>query len=102
MYIAEVVGTVIATRKTDNMDGLPLRIVRKITPDVEITDTYAVAVDVVGVSDGEYVLVATGSTARQTHLTDARPCDAIIMGIVDTWQTQNQVRYTKSEPVVAP
>jgi microcompartment protein CcmK/EutM len=102
MYIAEVVGTVIAPRKTDNMDGLPLRIVRKITPDVEITDTYAVAVDVGGASDGEYVLVATGSTARQTHLTDARPCDAIIMGIVDTWYTHDTVRYTKSDRVATP
>jgi len=97
MFIAEVIGTVVSTRKTDNMESLPLRIVRRITPEVELTDTYAVAVDVIGASEGEYVLVATGSAARQTHLTDARPCDAIIMGIVDTWQTQDMVRYTKSE-----
>jgi len=97
MFIAEVVGTVVATRKTENMDGLPLRIVRKITPDVEQTETYAVAVDVIGASEGEYVLVASGSSARQTHLTDARPCDAIIMAIVDTWQTHNTIRYTKLE-----
>jgi microcompartment protein CcmK/EutM len=101
MFIAEVVGIVVATRKTGNMDGLPLRIVRKITPEVEPTETYAVAVDVVGASDGEYVLVASGSTARQTYLTDARPCDAIIMAIVDTWQIQNSIRYTKSDVVTA-
>ena len=97
MFIAEVVGSVIATRKTENMDGLSLRIVRKIAPDRQPTEVYQVAVDVIGASEGEFVLVATGSTARQTVLTDARPCDAIIMAIVDTWQTHDTVLYTKSE-----
>jgi microcompartment protein CcmK/EutM len=97
MFIAEVVGSVVATRKTDNMDGLPLRIVRKIAPDMQPTEVYHVAVDVIGASEGEFVLVATGSPARQTTLTDARPCDAIIMAIVDTWQTHDTVVYTKSE-----
>ena len=96
MFIAEVIGSVVATRKTDNMEGLALRLVRKITPETTVTDTFAVAVDVVGASEGELVLVATGSTARQTHLTDARPCDAIIMAIVDTWQIGGQVKFTKS------
>lgn len=96
MFIAEVVGSVVASHKTENMDGLSLRIVRKITQELEPSDTYAVAVDVVGASEGELVLVASGSTARQTHLTDARPCDALIMAIIDTWQIDGQVKYTKS------
>jgi len=102
MFIAEVVGNVVASRKTDNMDGLPLRIVRKISVDLEPGEVYAVAVDVIGAADGEYVLVATGSTARQTHLTDGRPCDAVIMAIVDTWQTDNTVHYMRSESVSTP
>jgi len=97
MFIGEVIGTVIASRKTDNMDGLPLRIVRKIAVDTTPSDTYLVAVDVVGAANGERVLVASGSPARQTHLTDARPCDAVIMAIVDTWQTGHHVHYAKSE-----
>ncbi len=98
MFIAEVLGSVVASHKTDNMDGLPLRIVRKISPDnLEPSDIYTVAVDVLGVSEGELVLVAVGSTARQTHLTDNRPVDAVIMAIVDTWQTAATVRYNHSE-----
>lgn len=97
MFIGEVIGTVVATRKTANMDGLPLRLVRKITPDRQPTDVYTVTVDVVGASEGELVLVTSGSSARQTHLTDARPCDAVIMAIVDTWQTDGAVRYLKTE-----
>jgi ethanolamine utilization protein EutN len=98
VFIAEVLGSVVSSHKTDNMDGLPLRIVRKISPDnLEAGDAYTVAVDVLGVSEGEWVLVATGSTARQTHLTDHRPVDAVIMAIVDMWQTADTVRYTRSE-----
>lgn len=102
MFIGEVVGTVVASQKTDNMDGLPLRIIRKMTTDAKLTETYAVAVDVVGASAGEYVLVAAGSSARQTTQTDARPVDAIIMAIVDTWQVDSQVCYTKQIPLEIP
>jgi microcompartment protein CcmK/EutM len=97
MFIGEVIGSVIASRKTDNMEGLPLRIVRKVGIDTSPSETYLVAVDVVGADNGELVLVASGSPARQTHVTDARPCDAVIMAIVDTWQTYNHLHYTKAE-----
>jgi microcompartment protein CcmK/EutM len=96
VFIGEVVGSVIATQKTANMDSLSLRVVRKIAPNGQPTAGYAVAVDVVGASEGEYVLVATGSTARQTPQTDYKPIDAIIMAIVDTWQIEGQVQYQKN------
>ena len=97
MVIGEVIGTVVTTRKTDNMLGLPLRIVRRLTTDAAPTDSYVVAVDVVGASEGELVLVAAGSAARNTHLTDARPADAILIAIVDTWQVDGFVKYTKAQ-----
>ncbi len=96
MIIAEVVGTVVAAQKTDNMQQLPLRVVRQLTTAVKQTAKYLVAVDVVGADEGEYVLVTSGSAARQTHLTDARPCDAVIMAIVDTWQMDGDVYYNKT------
>lgn len=95
MFIGEVIGTVIATRKTSNMAGLPLRIVRQVQTDTTPTSRHVVAVDGIGADDGELVLVTSGSAARQTKETDNRPVDAIIMAIVDTWQTDNQVRYDK-------
>lgn len=102
MVIGEVIGTVVATRKTANMEGLPLRVVRRITPESVPTDSYTVAVDVVGASDGELVLLASGSAARNTHLTDARPCDAIIIAIVDTWQVEGVVKYDRSQESLLP
>ena len=95
MFIGVVVGSVIASQKTANMEGLPLRIVRRITPDGTLTDTYVVAVDGVGAANGEYVLAASGSTARQTTMTDTKPVDAIIIAIIDTWQISGQVKYEK-------
>ncbi len=95
MFIGEVTGTVVATHKTDNIKGLPLRTVRRMTTGAVATDSYVVAVDVVGADVGEYVLVTLGSACRNTHLTDARPVDAIIMAIVDTWQVNGEVQYTK-------
>lgn len=100
MFIGAVIGAVVASHKTANMEGLSLRLVRKLKPDGEPRDVYTVAVDVIGASEGEIVLVATGSTARQTHLTDARPCDAVIMAVVDTWQIADVVKYTKTDSVL--
>jgi microcompartment protein CcmK/EutM len=96
MYIGEVIGSVVATRKTDNMQQLPLRLVRRMTTAAAPTDSYVVAVDVVGASEGELVLITSGSAARQTHLTDARPVDAVILAIVDIWQVDHHVVYSKA------
>jgi microcompartment protein CcmK/EutM len=41
------------------------------------------------------VLFATGSSARQTVATDKRPCDAVIMAVVDTWEVGGVVKYRK-------
>jgi microcompartment protein CcmK/EutM len=99
MLIGEVVGSVIATRKTDNMEGLPLRLVRKLNPvDATPTAVYVVAVDLLGADTGEVVLITTGSPARQTPRTDNRPVDAVIMAIVDTWQIQGQVCFSRQQP----
>jgi microcompartment protein CcmK/EutM len=43
------------------------------------------------------VLYALGSSARQTEVTRDRPCDAVIMAIVDSWDVGGEVRYHKGE-----
>jgi len=51
--------------------------------------------DAVGAGVGEVVLYATGSSARQTLMTKDRPCDAVVMAIVDTWEVGGDVKYVK-------
>jgi microcompartment protein CcmK/EutM len=54
-----------------------------------------IAVDAVGAGVGEYVLYASGSSARQTTLTQNRPVDATIMAIVDLVDVEGEIIYRK-------
>jgi ethanolamine utilization protein EutN/carbon dioxide concentrating mechanism protein CcmL len=56
-----------------------------------------VAADAVGAGLGEVVLYATGSSARMTRVTDKRPCDGVIMAIVDQLEVDGVITYDKSE-----
>ncbi|MGB9663508.1 MAG: EutN/CcmL family microcompartment protein [Ignavibacteria bacterium] len=83
MILGKVIGTVWATRKDENLVGAKFLIVRQINLDYTDTKNFVVAVDSVGAGVGEVVLVATGSSARQTTFTKNKPIDAVIMAIVD-------------------
>ncbi len=54
-----------------------------------------VAVDSVGAGPEDIVLYATGSSARQTRETEGRPCDAVIMAVVDSWDLGGENVYEK-------
>jgi microcompartment protein CcmK/EutM len=43
------------------------------------------------------VLYATGSAARQTTRTHDRPCDGVIMAIVDQIEVGGELLYDKAE-----
>lgn len=95
MILAKVVGTVVATRKDPKVDGLKFLLVRQVHPETLAEGGYVVANDAVGCGVGEYVLYASGSSARQTEMTKDRPCDAVIMAIVDTWEVAGSTLYDK-------
>lgn len=86
MLLGRVAGTLVASQKEENLEGIKFLVVRQLDVDNEETGGYVVAADAVGAGVGEVVLYATGSSARQTVLTNNRPCDAVIMAIVDTWE----------------
>jgi len=96
MQLGRVVGTVVSTVKDPRMKELKLQVVRLLDERARETGGYAVAVDAVGAGQGDVVLVASGSSARQTALTDGRPTDATIMAIVDSWDVENRVIYEES------
>lgn len=79
------------------MSGMKFLVVGQIDESNEATGSYVVAVDAVGAGVGEVVLYASGSSARQTELTRDRPCDAVIMAIVDSWDVGGEVKYHKGE-----
>jgi len=97
MLLAKVVGTVVSSKKEPSMEGLRFMLVQPVDVDQKASGAHVVAVDAVGAGPGEYVLYATGSSARQTRLTDQRPCDAVIMAIVDNWEVAGEIKYHKGE-----
>ena len=95
MFLGKVIGTLVATQKEASLNGLKFLVVRRLSVDNEDERGYVVAADAVGAGLGEVVMVATGSSARQTTLTDKRPCDAVIMDIVDSWEVDGREVYQK-------
>ena len=86
MLIGKVVGSVVSTRKNDNLVGNKFMI-------VETLESFGarriVAVDNVGAGMGEAVLVATGSAARIGIEQNTAPIDAAIVGIIDDLSSVN-------------
>jgi microcompartment protein CcmK/EutM len=95
MQLARVIGTLVATRKDEKLEGLKFLVVQPVDADGQKTSHALIAVDAVEAGVGEVVMIATGSSARQTVLTDRRPCDAVIMAVVDTWEVGGEVKYRK-------
>ncbi len=82
MIVGKVVGSVVSTRKNENLIGCKFMVVEPI-PELGGSSKKIVAIDNVGAGIGEMVLVATGSAARiGCNMSDA-PVDAAIVGIVD-------------------
>lgn len=97
MQLGRVVGTLVASRKEALLSGMKFLVVRQIDESNQETGSYVVAADAVGAGEGEIVLYASGSSARQTEFTKDRPCDAVIMAIVDSWDVGGEIRYHKGE-----
>ncbi len=95
MQIGKVIGTVVATRKEEVLEGMRFHVVKNVDFDGNLVGPSLVAVDAVGAGVGEVVLYAQGSSARMTQLTNERPVDATIMAIVDMVEVDGDYRYRK-------
>ena len=95
MLIGKVVGSVVATRKDEKLANQKLLVVQVHDHENRPKEQYVVAVDSVGAGNEDMVLYATGSSARQTTLTDGKPCDAVVMAVVDSWDLGGDNVYEK-------
>jgi ethanolamine utilization protein EutN len=82
MIVGKVVGSVVSTRKNENLVGCKFMVVEPIAELGNPSEKF-VAVDNVGAGIGEMVLVATGSAARIGCSMQTSPIDAAIVGIID-------------------
>jgi len=95
MQLGKIIGTVVSTQKDKKLEGLTLHIVQFVDLDTKPISGFVIAVDAVGAGVGEIVLVASGSSARLTPATEGKPVDTVIMAIVDSLETDNNIRYQK-------
>ncbi len=95
MQLGKVVGSVVSTRKGENIQGLKLLLVQQLSSAGEAMQNYVVAVDVVQAGTGDVVLYSEGSSCRQTGPTDKRPVDGVVMAVVDTWEVGGKEIYNK-------
>jgi ethanolamine utilization protein EutN/carbon dioxide concentrating mechanism protein CcmL len=95
MYIGKVVGTVVSTIKDPKVVSLKFQVVQELDEENQPRGKYIVAADTVGAGQGDLVLFAQGSSARQTVLTDGRPIDAAILAVIDSWDVDGRLVYQK-------
>lgn len=79
MILGTVKGTIVSTRKCDNLKGYKLLLVEPFYGD---KSNVFVAADTLGAGIGELVLVTTDNTT-QYALERSAPLDAFVVGIVD-------------------
>jgi len=95
MILGKVIGRVVSTKKSDGIRGTRYLLInicdRKGIPKNE----HLVALDLVSAGEGEMVLIAQGSSSRQTEMTKNKPIDAVIVGIVDLVEEEGSIVYRK-------
>lgn len=99
MFLAEVIGQVVSTKKDELMVGKKLLVLRpKLVDDKDPTKfkdgvNTIVAIDTVGAGAGELVLFCQGSSARNAQGLKGIPVDAAIVGIIDRVEIQGKTIY---------
>jgi microcompartment protein CcmK/EutM len=83
MNLARVRGTVVASRRSDKVEGARWLLVEECDSRGAGRNEYLVALDMVGADRGQMVLVTQGSSCRWTSRTDDRPMDTLAVAIVD-------------------
>ena len=86
MFLAKVVGTVVATKKHPAFQGSKLLLLQPLVAQERTlvpSGSSVVAIDTLGAGLGEFVMFTQGSSARLAAQTKDTPVDAIIVGIVD-------------------
>ena len=102
MQVARVVGNVVSTHKSEKIVGLKMLLVQPIDiASFEEKGNMVVAFDAVGAGEGEVVLIVSGSSSRQTALTDNKPSDTAIIAIIDYIDLKKKRIFDKEEDAAA-
>jgi ethanolamine utilization protein EutN len=83
MKMVKVIGSVTSTIKLDHLYGFKLLFVQSVDLELKGKKDYYIAVDTVGLGEGETALMVTGSTSRQTEATKGKNIDGTLVAKVE-------------------
>jgi ethanolamine utilization protein EutN len=83
MHIGKVVGTLVATRRVDNLEGVRFLVIQPLTVHLKPRGRPLIAVDSVSAGPGDVIYYVRGREAANTLDEKFNPADAGIIGIVD-------------------
>ena len=95
MIIAKVMGTAVASAKHAALSSTKLLIICPANIDGDVSGDPLLAVDLVGSGEGELVIVSQGSSARMATDYKNSPVDAAVVGILDSLQYDEKIRFRK-------
>jgi ethanolamine utilization protein EutN len=96
MILAKVVGTVVSDHKEPRMVGVKFLLLEKIDPiTLKGKNDFVVSMDTVGAGIGEIVFYVSGSSARQTNVTNGMPTDSAVIAIVDSIEKDGEFTFRK-------
>ncbi len=93
MLIARVIGTTVSTIKDEKLVSRKLLICVQTDETGKAIGKPYVAIDTVDAGEGDLVLTAAGSSARQTTITKDTPVDAVIMAVIDSLSVEGKVTF---------
>jgi ethanolamine utilization protein EutN len=84
VFLARVVGDVVATIKHRDLEGRKLLLVQPVGPDGAPRGARTIAVDIVDAGTGDHVLVVDeGNSAAQALAQPRGPIRTVVVGVVD-------------------
>lgn len=86
MIVGKVIGSVWATQKETGMDHLKLLVIQPIDFKDNDQGQPIIAADRIGAGAGERVIVSRGTPARILFDNKSTPIDAVVVGIVDSYE----------------
>lgn len=90
MFLGKVIGSVWSTQKEEGMENLKLLVVQPVDWNDKEGGRTVIAADRIGAGVGEKVIVSSGSPARILFPGRAVPIDAVIVGIVDSYEVTQE------------
>lgn len=95
MFLARIVGTVVATAKHPTLGECRFLVARRLEPDGSLAEEPNVVVDWLGAGRGATVMVSTDGDIAREKLGNNTPARMVVVGLVDAVQ-QPEVARSKA------